>query len=95
MVARIAKPKTRAGAFKQVPEAKFALGTRPGSVRGKNPDFNPKASNTRDYGTKTPPAVALQPGNPIGPPAGRLPPPAAPALNGFAVGGVVGSDWKL
>lgn len=79
---RVAAPKTRLGASKQVPEAKFALGTRPESVRGKNPTNMPKASNTRDYGVKTSPATAMQPGNPIAPVAPVAPNPVAPALTG-------------
>lgn len=80
MSRRVAKAPTRAGAPKSAPEAKFALGTRPTSIRGKTPGIAPK--NTRDYGTKTPPATALQPGNPIGPSAPPAPGPTAPLLTG-------------
>ena len=61
------KPSLGIGAPKAPPTAKFALGTRPASLRGKpalEPKM-PKAPNTRDYGTKTPPATAIQPGNPM------------------------------
>lgn len=78
---RVAKPQTRLGAPKEVPQAKFDLGTRPSSLRGKSPNFNPKAKNTRDYGTKTSPVLALQPGNPIGAKPTPLD-PTAPGLNG-------------
>lgn len=82
---RVAKPQTRLGAPKQAPEAKFALGTRPSSVRGKPPQepkpFKMGPTNTRDYGTKTSPAIALQPGNPIGATPAPLN-PTAPALTG-------------
>ena len=77
---KVTKAPTRLGAPKKSTEA-FALGTRPASLRGKTPENKPKASNTRDYGTKTPPAVALQPGNPIGGPA-PAPGPVAPGING-------------
>ena len=63
------KPPTNLGAPKAPPTAKFNLGTRPSSVRGKAPTFAPPepaaAPNTRDYGTKTPAATAIQPGNPM------------------------------
>ena len=72
-MAGIKKPPTSLGAPKTPPMAKFDLGTRPGSLRGKPLPTPPKsaaAPNTRDYSTKTPPATAIQPGNPMPPMGG-------------------------
>jgi hypothetical protein len=62
------KPPTSLGAPKAPPSAKFVLGSRPTSLRQKQttpPKTTKAAPNTRDYGTKTPAATAIQPGNPM------------------------------
>ena len=74
MAFTVPKPKMGGGAPKTPASAKFALGSRPASLRDTGiPRVKaPKpaaAPNTRDYSTKGAPATALQPGNPM-PPTG-------------------------
>jgi len=63
-----AKPKSGLGAPKPPAAAKFVLGSRPTSLRQKQPTA-PKAAtpNTRDYGKPAAPApsTTLQPGAPL------------------------------
>ena len=84
MAAKVsAKPKLNTVKATPPPAAKFDLGTRPVSLRGKPPGMPPKAANTRDYGktqstTQPAPPAAIQPGNPM------------PPMGGMARGGKVG-----
>ena len=68
-----AKPSMSLGKPKAPAQAKFVLGSRPTSLRQKPPaEAKPmKAPNTRNYGVKTPPATAIQPGNPMPPMGGN------------------------
>ena len=65
------KPKLSPVKATEPPAAKFDLGTRPTSLRGKPPGSPPKAlPNTRDYGktqstTQPAPPAAIQPGAPM------------------------------
>ena len=77
-MAGAAKPKLNTVKAAAPPSAKFDLGTRPTSLRGKPPGTPPKAApNTRDYGktqslSQPAPPAAIQPGNPM-PPMGGAP----------------------
>ena len=68
------KPKLNTVSAKAPAPAKFDLGTRPTSLRGKPPGTPPKA-NTRDYPktqslSQPAPPAAIQPGNPMPPMGG-------------------------
>ena len=70
-MAGVAKPKLNTVSAKAPPTAKFDVGTRPTSLRGKPPGTPPKAApNTRDYEktqslSQPAPPAAIQPGNPM------------------------------